>query len=78
MSKREEKSEDRRWPGYEPLKGKKPTQQGSCRPKAKSKLTASEQKFRTKRKRQLDRWEREHPGKSRAAARHLKGPSTEK
>ncbi len=37
------------WPGYEPVKGKKQNEKGSCRREAESKLTASEKKFRDKR-----------------------------
>jgi hypothetical protein len=62
------------WPGYEPVKGKKANEQGSCRPKAKSKLTAKEQEFRKKRKKQLDRWEQSHPGAKRKSAQHLRAP----
>jgi hypothetical protein len=73
-----EKKEDRCWPGYEPVKGKKPNSQGSCRPKAESKLTSSEKKFRTKRRRQLDEWQDEHPDTRRSAAQHLSAPGTKK
>ena len=66
-----EKSENRCWPGYEPVKGKKEHEEGSCRPKAEGKLTPTEKKFRAKRKKQLDTWEKEHPGSARKAAQHL-------
>jgi hypothetical protein len=68
-------NKNRCWPGYEPVKDKKPRTQGSCRPKAKSKLRASEKSFRAKRRKQLDKWQAEHP-KSRksAAAQHLVAP----
>lgn len=72
------KDEKRCWPGYEPVKGKKKNEQGSCRPKAESKSTASEKEFRAKRKRQLDRWEASHPGTRRSAAQHLAKPGAKK
>lgn len=31
------KKENRCWPGYEPVKGKAPHEQGSCKPKAGTK-----------------------------------------
>ena len=65
---------DRCWPGYEPVPGKKPHQQGSCRPKAASKSTPSERKFRNQRKKQLDEWQELHPGSRRQAAQHLGPP----
>ena len=68
------KKDSRCWPGYEPVKGKKKNEKGSCRPKAESKLTSSEKNFRAKRKRQLDKWEEQHPGSPRSAAQHLKAP----
>lgn len=70
--------DDRCWPGYEPVKGKKPNSQGSCRPKSESKLTPSEEKFRTKRRRQLDEWQEEHRGSRRSAAQHLRAPGNKK
>lgn len=73
-----EKNDNRCWPGYEPVKGKKPESQGSCRPEAESKLTPSEKEFRTKRKRQLDRWQDQHPNARRSAAQHLRAPGTKK
>jgi hypothetical protein len=69
-----EKKRNRCWPGYEPVKGKPQHSQGSCRPKAKSKLSDSEKKFRAKRKKQLDNWKKKHPGTRRSAAQHLKKP----
>lgn len=69
--------QNRCWPGYEPVKGKKPNSQGSCRPKADSKSTPSEKEFKAKRKRQLDDWQAKHPGKRRQAAQHLSGPDNE-
>jgi len=71
------KKTSRCWPGYEPVPGKKPNSQGSCRPKADSKSTPSEKQFKAKRKRQLDEWQKEHPGKRRQAAQHLSGPGGE-
>jgi hypothetical protein len=70
--------QSRCWPGYEPVKGKKTNEQGSCRPKAESKLTDSEKKFRAKRKKQLDSWQAEHPGTRRSAAQHLSKPRTKR
>ena len=69
---------DRCWPGYEPVKGKKTHAQGSCRPKAESKLTAGEKTFRAKRKRQLDKWKAEHPKSPLKAAQHLRKPAAKK
>jgi hypothetical protein len=68
------KKENRCWPGYEPVKNKKPNSQGSCRPKAESKLTTSQKSFRTKRRRQLDEWESKHPRTRKSAAQHLGAP----
>jgi len=72
------KKETRCWPGYEPVKGKPEHSQGSCSPKAESKTTPAEKKFRAKRRRQLDKWEAEHPGTRRSAAQHLGAPGTKK
>lgn len=72
------KKENRCWPGYEPVKGKQPHTQGSCRPKAESKLTDSEKEFRAKRKRQLEEWQADHPGTRKSAAQHLHGPGAKK
>ena len=72
------KDENRCWPGYEPVKGKGAHEQGSCRPKAESKLTSSEKQFRAKRKSQIDRWEDKHPGTPRKAAQHLSKPAAKK
>lgn len=71
------KSENRCWPGYEPVPGKKQHEQGSCRPKAESKTTSSEKKFRAKRRKQLDQWEAEHPHTRKSASQHLHAPGTE-
>jgi hypothetical protein len=68
--------QSRCWSGYEPVKGKAPHSQGSCRPKAKSKATASEKKTQQKRKKQLSSWKAEHPGSSRSAAQHLHAPGS--
>jgi hypothetical protein len=64
------------WPGYEPVPGKPQHSESSCRPKAESKLNAEEKKFRAKRKRQLDDWQRKHPGSPRKAAQHLSSPAS--
>ncbi len=71
-----EKKENRCWPGYEPVAGKKPNSQGSCRPKADSKSSPSEKEFKAKRKRQLNKWQEKSGGK-RQAAQHLSGPDNE-
>jgi hypothetical protein len=68
-------NKNRCWPGYEPVKSKSQHQQGSCRPKAKSKLTASEKTFRAKRERQLAKWKKGHPASPKRAAQHLRKPS---
>lgn len=68
---------NRCWPGYEPVKGKQPHSEGSCRPKAESKLTDSESKFRQQRKKQLDSWQAEHPGTKKSAAQHLHAPASQ-
>jgi hypothetical protein len=70
------KKENRCWPGYEPVKGKKPNSQGSCKPKAESKLKPAEKGFRAKRKKQLDDWQKEHKGSRRQSAQHLHAPET--
>jgi hypothetical protein len=69
---------NRCWPGYEPVKGKKQHSEGSCRPKAKSKVTSSEKQFRAKRKKQLSDWQRKHPGVRRSAAQHLHAPGSKR
>lgn len=70
--------DDRCWPGYEPVKGKSEHEQGSCKPKAESKLTASEKKFRAARRKQLDKWEADHPGTRKSASQHLHAPGAKK
>jgi hypothetical protein len=70
------KKSSRCWPGYEPVPGKKQHEQGSCRPKAKSKSSSGEKSFQKKRKAQLDRWKKKHPGARRSAAQHLHAPGT--
>ena len=72
----EAKDENRCWPGYEPVPGKKPHSQGSCRPKAESELKPSEKSFRAKRRKQLDKWESEHPDTRKSASQHLNAPGT--
>ena len=71
-------NKNRCWPGYEPVAGKKQHEQGSCRPKAKSKLKAGEKKFRAKRRKQLDKWQAEHPHTRKSASQHLRTPGTRK
>jgi hypothetical protein len=66
--------ESRCWPGYEPVPGKPQHSEGSCRKKAESNLAPAEKTFRAKRKRQVDRWQEQHPGSPRQAAQHLKKP----
>ncbi len=72
------KKENRCWPGYEPVPGKSQHEQGSCKPKSESKLTTGEKEFRTKRKKQLDRWEEKHPGAPRKSAQHLSKPAAKR
>jgi len=67
-------NKNRCWPGYELVAGKKQHEQGSCRPKAKSKMSSGEKTFRKKRKTQLDRWQESHPHRRRSAAQHLSAP----
>jgi hypothetical protein len=71
------KKTSRCWPGYEPVPGKKPNSEGSCRKKADSKSTPAENKFKADRKKQLDKWQKEHGGARRQAAQHLHGPHGE-
>ena len=68
------KNDNRCWPGYEPVPGKSEHEQGSCRPKAESKMSGGEKSFRAKRKKQLDSWKAEHPGSPKKAAQHLHAP----
>jgi hypothetical protein len=68
------KDDNRCWPGYEPVPGKSEHEQGSCRPKAESKMSGGEKSFRAKRKKQLDSWKAEHPGSPKKAAQHLHAP----
>jgi hypothetical protein len=64
---------NRCWPGYVPVPGKRANEEGSCRPKAKSKLSPKEKAVRARRRRQLDR--RSASPKTRSAARHsLRAP----
>lgn len=72
------KNANRCWPGYEPVPGKRQHEQGSCRPKAKSKLKSSEAEFRKKRREQLDRWEKAHPHTRKSAAQALRKPPTKR
>lgn len=68
---------NRCWPGYEPVPGKSQHEQGSCRPKAESKATPSEKEFRAKRRKQLDKWDAEHPHTRKSASQHLHSPGAE-
>lgn len=67
--------EDRCWPGYEPVPGKPEHSEGSCRKKPESKAKPAEKKFVAARKKQLDAWQKAHPGSPRKAAQHLKAPA---
>lgn len=69
--------ENRCWPGYEPVPGKKQHSEGSCRPKPASKSTPAQKKFKAKRRKQLDKWQAEHPNSRASAAQHLHAPGTE-
>ena len=71
-------AENRCWPGYVPVPGKKKNEQGSCRPKAESQLTPKEKKVRQKRKKEIDQFQKEHPGSPRAAAQGHKPGSRKK
>lgn len=71
------KDENRCWPGYEPVPGKAKNESGSCRPKAESKLSGKEKEFREARDKQLDEWQKEHPGSPRSAAQHLPKPESD-
>ena len=72
------KNENRCWPGYEPVEAKRQDEQGSCRPKAKGKLTAGEKEFRSERAGQLAKWKKAHPGSPIQAAQHLHKPEKAK
>jgi len=71
------KEENRCWPGYEPVPGKRAHEQGSCRKTARSKLTPSGKRVRAARRRQLDEWQKEHPHTRRSASQGLPPPTTE-
>ena len=71
-------NDNRCWPGYEPVPGKRKNEQGSCRKKAASRSTPSEQKFRAERREQLEDWKKEHPDSRRTAAQHLGKPRAKK
>ena len=71
-----EKKDSRCWPGYEPVPGKPEHSQGSCKKKAESKSSASDKKAQGARAKQLDQWQKEHPGSSKSAAQHLHAPGT--
>ena len=61
-------------PGYDPVHGRPQHSQGSCRKKAESRLTPAETAFLSRRQRQLDNWQKKHPGAARSAAQHLSKP----
>jgi hypothetical protein len=69
---------NRCWPGYEPVAGKEEHEQGSCRPKAESKLTPKEKEFRAARKKQLAVWKKDHPRSPKKAAQGLRKPAAKK
>lgn len=69
-----EEKDSRCWPGYEPVPGKPQHSQGSCRKKAPSNSTASDKKAQASRAKQLDSWQKKHPGTSKSAAQHLHQP----
>lgn len=70
--------QNRCWPGYEPVPGKKQHSQGSCKPKAESKSSPSEKDFRAKRRKQLDEKQAEHPGRRPQSLQHLGPPARTK
>jgi hypothetical protein len=72
------KKENRCWPGYEPVKGKEPHSEGSCRPKPAIRSNKQEKEFKAKRDQQLDRWQEKHPGSPRKSAQHLHAPGSKK
>lgn len=67
--------QNRCWPGYEPVPGKKPHSQGSCKPKAESKSSPSEKDFRAKRRKQLDNRKAKKPGSRPQSAQHMGPPA---
>ena len=67
---------NRCWPGYEPVPGKPEHSQGSCRKKAATKSTATDKKAQHARDKQLDAWQKKHPGSPRKAAQHLHKPKS--
>jgi hypothetical protein len=66
------KKENRCRPDCEPVPGKPEHSQGSCRKKAESKSSPEDKKAQASRARQIDAWQKEHPGSPRKAAQHLK------
>lgn len=70
--------ENRCWPGYEPVPGKPEHSQGSCKKKAESKSSASDKKAQATRGKQLEAWQKEHPGSKKSAAQHLRKPAAKK
>lgn len=71
MAAADDNDSGRCWPGYEPVPGKTQHEEGSCRKKAESKSTSTDKKAQATRKKELDTWQKEHPGKRRSAAQHL-------
>ena len=71
MAKSKSRS-NRCWSGYEPVKGKAPQSQGSCRRKAVSKSTPAEKRNQRARKVQIDSWQKNHKGSPRKAAQHVR------
>ncbi len=69
--------ENRCWPGYEPVPGKKPHSEESCRPKPDSRSTPAQKKVKAKRRKELDRKEAEHKETKHTSA-HKKSAGTKK
>ncbi len=72
------KNENRCWPGYEPVPGKEQHEQGSCRKKAKSKSTKSEQDFQAKRDKQVSEYSKKTGHARRSAQSNLAKPGAKK
>jgi DNA-binding protein HU-beta len=70
------KNENRCWPGYEPVKGKRANEQGSCRKKAESKSSDSEKKFQAKRDKQIEEYSKRTGSPRRGAQGSLPKPGT--
>ena len=63
------KNENRCWPGYEPVPGKKEHEQGSCRKKPKSRSTPKEQEVQEKRASELKAQRQKTAAKKRTATK---------